>query len=414
MRVVLLLLAVVAGSALVGATSAPAVADNPLCSSVSSDSAPDAVTFGSGPLGQLDVREAQRLVERTAPDGPPVRVAVLDSGVDDTHIPVVARHSAAGGGAVTFFHGTAVAGLVAGQPRDDGTEVGIAPDAQVVDVRVYDGVDDEDGEPLTPDGLAAGLEWVSTHAGDLGIRVANVSLAVDPSPRLERAVRAVQRAGVVVVAAAGNRPQEGEPFDEDFADDAASAGEDAAGVLYPTSYPGVVSVSSTADGSGATDATQYVLRNSRTTVAVPTFDAVSYGLDGRPCVLEPLATSWAAAEVSGVLALLFQLHPDDNAQQAVARLVNTANGTTDLAAPLVGAGVVQPLEALTRPLDPARDGAVERTVAAPHDSAPATAPEPPDDLLAATRDDAVWWGLVGGGVLVIALLLRPVLARRRR
>ena len=85
-----------------------------------------------------------------------MRVAVLDSGVDDTHIPVVCALSAAGGGAVTFFHGTAVAGLVAGQPRDDGTEVGIAPDAQVVDVRVYDGVDDEDGEPLTPDGSPPG------------------------------------------------------------------------------------------------------------------------------------------------------------------------------------------------------------------------------------------------------------------
>ena len=119
---------------------------------------------------------------------------------------------------------------------------------------------------------------------------------------------------------------------------------------------------------------------------------MSYGLDGRPCVLEPLATSWAAAEVSGVLALLFQLHPDDNARQAVARLVNTANGTTDLAAPLVGAGVVQPLEALTRPLDRlATAGGAHR--GRPHDSAPATAPEPPTTCWrppGTTRSGGAW------------------------
>lgn len=413
MRVAPALLLAVVGCGLAGVTAAPASADNPLCDSVSADSAPDAVTFGAGPLAQLDVRAAQRLADRAAPAGSPVRVAVLDSGVADAHVPVVARHSVAGAGAVTYYHGTAVAGLVAGEPREDGTEVGVAPHAQVVDVRVYDGVDEEDGATLTPDGLAAGLEWVAEHADDLGIRVANVSLAVDPSARLEQAVRAVQRAGVVVVAAAGNRPQEGEPFDEDFADDAATPDEDAAGIVFPAGYPGVVVVSSTADGSGATDVTQYVVRNTRTTVAVPTFDAVSYGLDGRPCVLEPLATSWAAAEVSGVLALVCRMYPDETGAQVVTRLVNTANGTTDLPSPLVGAGVVQPLEALTRPLDPGRDGAVERTVAVPDGSTTATAPEPPADLLASTRDDAVWWGLIGGGALVIALLLRPVLARRR-
>ena len=391
----------------------PAAAENPLCSSVSADSAPDAVTLGAGPLAQLDVAAAQQLVDRSGPAGPPVRVAVLDSGVDDAHVPVVASHSVAGSGPPAYFHGTAVAGLVAGQPRDDGTGVGVAPEAQVVDVRVYDGVDEQDGATLTPDRLAAGLEWVAAHAADLHVRVANVSLAVDPSPRLAAAVRAVQRAGVVVVAAAGNRPQEGEPFDDDFADGSAAPGEDAAGILFPAGYPGVVTVSSTADGSGVADVTQYVVPNSRTTVAAPTFDAVSYGLDGRPCVLEPLATSWAAAEVSGVLALVCQRFPDEVAAQVVARLVHTANGRPDTRSPLVGAGVVQPVEALTRQLDPARSGAVERAVAAPHPSPTARAPEPPDDVLAGVRGDAVWWGLLGGGVLVVALLVRPVLARRR-
>lgn len=405
MRLRLAALGLVAGCGLGGPGAAPALADNPRCDSVAADSAPDPVTMDSAPIAQLEVRRAQQLAARLAPPGPPVRVAVLDSGVAGGKIPVAEHHSVTGRNVVTYYHGTAVAGLVAGP-------LGIAPDAEVVDVRVYDDPDERDGDPVTPDALAAGLEWVAARADDLHIKVANVSIAVDPSSRLRHAVRAVRDAGVILVAASGNRPQQADPFDEDFADDSAAPGEDAKGILYPTSYPDVVSASSTADGSGATDATPYVVENSNTTVAVPTFDAVSYGLDGRRCVLEPPATSWAAAEVSGVLALLWQLYPHDTDEQVVARLVNTANGTPD-PTPLTGAGVVQPYEALTRPLDPARSGDVERTVAAARDSAPAAAPEPSEDLLASTRDDAVWWGLIGGGALAVALLLRPVITRRR-
>ncbi len=148
-------------------------------------------------------------------------------------------------------------------------------------------------------------------------------------------------------------------------------------------------------------------------MAVPTQGVVSYGLDGRPCVIPTAGTSWAAAEVSGVLALLWQRYPDDTDEQIVARLVNTATGTTDHRTPLTGAGVVQPVEALTRHLDPNRAGEVETTTVVQHDSPQAVAPEPEEDTLAETREDAVWWGLVGGGILVVALLLRPVLARRR-
>ncbi|MGY2700815.1 S8 family serine peptidase [Nocardioides sp. HB32] len=405
MRLTVVVLGAATGLSLL--VAAPAVADdNPLCSSVQATSPPGTVTLENAPFGQLEIHRTQVLVAHDAPKDRPVRVAVLDSGVDDARIPVAERHTVTGRTAVTYYHGTAVAGLIAGP-------LGIAPDADVVDVRVYDDEDGDRGAQVEPDALADGLDWVAANAGRLNIKVANVSLAVDPSDRLERAVRRVRAAGVVLVAASGNRPQQGDAFDDRFSDDQASPDEDAAGVLYPTSYPGVVSASSTADGADGTDVTQYVLQNSHTTVAVPTYDAVSVGLDHRPCVLEPPATSWAAAEVSGVLALVAQLYPDDTAQQLVARLVETANGTPDDPTPLIGAGVVQPYEALTRPLDPSRSGKVERPLAEEPESAPAAAPQPATDLLADTRDDAVWWGLIGGGVLVVALLLRPVIARRR-
>ncbi|GAA1150466.1 S8 family serine peptidase [Nocardioides aquiterrae] len=393
--------------ALTGIAVPPAAADeNPLCDSVQADSPRQPVTLSNAPFSQLELHRAQLLVRHDAPPGPPVRVAVLDSGVAPGRVPVAAAHSVAGAGPVSYYHGTAVAGLIAGP-------LGVAPDAEIVDVRVYDGVDPTEGRTLTADRLADGLKWVYENARRYDIKVANVSLAVGESRRLKHWVQQVRGRGVLVVAAAGNRPQQGDPFDDEFADGTAAPDEDAVEILYPTTYDEVISASTTADGSGSADVTEFVVKNSNTTVAVPTWDAISYGLDGRPCVIEPAATSWAAAEVSGVLALLWQMYPDDTASQIQARLVETANGTSDDRNPLTGAGVVQPYEALTRPLDPSRSGRVERSTVAEGDAAPAVAPQPREDLLADTRDDAVWWGLVGGGLLVVALLVRPVVARRR-
>ena len=79
----------------------------------------------------------------------------------------------------------------------------------------------------------------------------------------------------------------------------------------------------------------------------------------------------------------------------------------------VGRGVVQPYEALTRPLSPDRRGNLPFGVPAEQEAVPAQLPEAAPDVLASTRDNAVWWGLLGGGALVVLALLRPVLARRR-
>ena len=83
---------------------------------------------------------------------------------------------------------------------------------------------------------------------------------------------------------------------------------------------------------------------------------VSVAVTGDYCVINEIATSWSAAVVSGVLSLLCSAYPDDKPAQTVARLLETANGTAGTPTRLTGYGVVQPLEALTRPLKPAADG----------------------------------------------------------
>ena len=402
--------------------SGPAqAADGYECLSLSTGSTPRVDTdLTSKPLEALGIDRAQQLLtdEGRAP-GAGVKVAVLDSGVADSPLVDVAARVAFGtttSKELAFGHGTAVAGLIAGHQRSNGKAMGIAPDAEIVDVRVYDADPPEPtADPpeagVTTQALVQGLDWVASHANAMHIKVANVSLAVAPSKALEAAVERAWRAGVVVVASSGNRPVEGQLNFERFG--TYRHGEDARDGVAPAGYPHVVAVNATAAGAGDADLLGSVLQNSATDVAVPTSGGVSLALNGASCVLPDVATSWAAAEVSGVVTLLWSQYPHDTAAQIVARLLNTADGTVDDPTPLQGAGVVQPVEALTRALHPDRHGAVPLAEPDQGRTPRASAPEPESDVLAATREHAVWWGLLGGGALLLALLLRPVLARRR-
>jgi len=375
----------------------------------------------SVPLTALGITAAHERMNAPGLPGEGVKVAVIDSGIDagPPLLDVQRGPSYANLDAVVDYHGTAVAGLIAAKPRGD-QPTGIAPGATVVDVRVYDDDDtsDEGAAPVEIDRLIRGIEWVTDHAEDEGIGVATIALRVGWSRALGRAVRDLHReADVVVVAASGNRPtDEGDPLLSAYGE--LRPGEDAARQVYPAGFrDDVVAVSATIGGhpdevDGA-DARDFVLQSSAIDVAVPTYDAVSLGPNASTCLLPDVATSWAAAEVSGVVALLRAQYPHDSADQIVARLVETAGGASEDRNPVVGAGVVQPVEALTRPLTPGHAGGLDRAPADARDLPPAAAPRPQADPLAAARDDAVWFGLLGGGAVVLALLLRPVLARRR-
>jgi membrane-anchored mycosin MYCP len=398
------------------AGAAPAYAVDNVCRDVDATTPPGDTDLPSAPHALLGIEAAQGQVERFAPRTEvPVRVAVLSSGVlQDGALPVQQAVDGSGvGGEITDPQGTEVAGLVAGSARKDRQGVGIAPGAEIVDVRTFvnRGSNSARERPTTP-ALAGSLSWVAANAGSLHIKVAVVPYAVRKSDSLREVVKAAQDAGVVVVAATGDRPEAGGEFSS-FFEDPPAKGEDAGPLFFPAGYPGVVAVNATGTGDPA-GAIESVVKNSRTTVAAPTYGAVSYGLNGRTCLVQETSTGAAAAEVAGVLALLWQRFPKETPAQIVSRLVNTADGTTDDPTPLTGAGVIQPYEALTRPLAPDKSGGVERTVVHADADTQATAPEPADDLLASTRDNAVWWGLIGGGLLVVALMLRPVLARRRR
>jgi membrane-anchored mycosin MYCP len=379
------------------------------------------VRMPSAPLTELRIEEATDLLaERDTAPGEGVGVAVIDSGIADD----AARVPTEGGFRAepfsktsldSYYHGTAVAGLIAGRTRPNGEPVGIAPAATLFDVRVYDAPEDsDDGElgGLTTEGVVAGLEWVAANLneGPVPIRIATVALALQPSKKLEAVINRLAGLGVVVVAASGNRPaDETDPVLGDFAGDP-RPGEDAARVVYPAGYLPVVAATSSVPRG--VDARDVVVQNTATDVAAPTVNGVSYAVNGVSCLLPPeAATSWAAAEISGVLALLMSRY-DEHPSRTLARLYRTATGAGELTTRLTGHGVAQPVEALQRPLTFEESGLPETSEI--NDTVQkAQAPRPEADVLSDTRRDAVWWGLAGGGALVIAMLLRPVLARRR-
>ena len=372
------------------------------------------------PLQEMGVDDAlARLKQQHVKPGAGVTVAVIDSGVaNQAPVRIAGRVDAGNKQAEPLdYHGTAVAGLIAGRPRTDGGgAVGIAPWARIYDVQVYDEADastapDSTESPITVDNVRQGLDAVISAVPTLGIKIVNISLAIPADDQIKAQIARLRDLGVVVVAPTGNRSELPPGTPSTF--EAHTSGEDAAPYVHPADYDHVLGVNASPEGSTDPNPTRWVLENSMTDVAAPTALGVSYSLRGESCLLGDPATSYAAAEVSGVLALLQSVY-DESVAASVQRLLTTANGRSDIPNTLVGAGEVQAMDALTRPMvidDGGTDlvaGGVE------HQPQLLTVPKKPDDVLASTRKDAVWWGLLGGGVLLFAVLVRPVLARRRR
>ncbi|HST14177.1 MAG TPA: S8 family serine peptidase [Gaiellaceae bacterium] len=150
----------------------------------------------------------------TMPSLAPVKVAIIDSGIDGSHPDLVGRVVAAksfvGGSAYRDEqgHGTFVAGEIAANPVNGIGMAGLAFNARLIIAKVGAA----DGDVSLPAEVAA-IRW----AVDQGARVINLSLggvrdplnpSLDTYSPLEReAVEYAYSKGVVVVAAVGNGTQ---------------------------------------------------------------------------------------------------------------------------------------------------------------------------------------------------------------
>jgi subtilisin family serine protease len=293
----------------------------------------------------------------TVPQLYPVKVAVIDSGIDAGHPEFVGR-IAAGRSFVgtpwsvdTEGHGTFVAGEIAANPFNGEGIAGMAFNAQLLIAKVVRA----DGSVSLP-GEVAAIHW----AVDQGARVINLSLGgvrdpLDPrldsySPLEQAAVDYAYSKGVVVVAAVGNGPQSPAtpwPF-----------------AHYPSALPHVIGVSAVRrDGSVPPYSNRDVVYNDLAAPGDDIFSTVPRNLVSTDpsCVNEPysdcgpsefrdaIGTSFAAPQVSAAAALLLGQDPRLVPQQVMWLLERTA---TDLGPPgrdrFTGWGRVDVLAALTR------------------------------------------------------------------
>ncbi len=266
--------------------------------------------------------------------GRPVRVAVVDTGVDvlnpqlkdavdvksGTDLLSDAKDAGKGPTVDPVGHGTKVAGIIAARPAAGSGFVGIAPESVIIPIRQ----NDERGTG-TSRTLAVGIK----QAVDAGARVINISqdtaTPLRPDSDLERAVEDALAHDVVVVASAGN----------DGADGSTKP-------TYPAAYPGVLAV-------GASDRNNERAPFSQSGdfigVAAPGVDMVSTVPGGGHCVDH--GTSFSAPYVAGVAALIRAKHPDWKQHQVVAQIEQTAERVANGRDRYVGWGVVDPARALT-------------------------------------------------------------------
>ncbi|MEV0394562.1 type VII secretion-associated serine protease mycosin [Polymorphospora rubra] len=335
--------------------------------------------------------------ERLAPlaTGAGVTVAVIDSGVDRHHpqlrdrvVGGVDRLDSGDGRRDCAGHGTAVASLIAAAPRDDVPFRGLAPGATILPVRVSEQqiVDGEQsGRTVGVGQFAGAIRW----ATDNGAEVLNLSVVLyRDDPAVRAAIAYAVARDVVVVAAAGNLHDDGDPLP------------------YPAAYDGVLGVGAiAADGRRA----PFSQTGSYVDVAAPgagVLAAVPGGGHRRQD-----GTSYAAPFVAATAALVREYRPDLSAVEVAERIVATADpAPAGDGADGHGAGVVNPHRAVTE------------TGAAAWEPAPVMLPGATADPAAAgergrrdrARDRAVLFAGVGGTAAVTALLVAVVLPRGRR
>ncbi|MGW3953993.1 S8 family peptidase [Streptomyces sp. NPDC004752] len=294
----------------------------------------------------LPAIKADKAHEKTL-GSPKVTVAVIDTGVDDTHPDiapnfdrnasvncVTGKPDTADGAwrpsASESPHGTHVAGEIAGAKNGVGM-TGVAPGVKVAGIKVSN----PDGFFYT-EAVVCGFVWAAEH----GVDVTNNSYYTDPwyfnckndpdqkalVEAVTRASRYAERKGAVNVAAAGNEsydlasdsitdpssPNDGTPSDRVI--DPSKCYD------IPTQLPGVVTVAATGAKGIKSSFSNHGL--GVIDIAAPGGDSTAYQTPQPPAtsglILGPLpggtwgymaGTSMASPHVAGVAALIKSTHP---------------------------------------------------------------------------------------------------------
>ncbi|MCB1503538.1 MAG: S8 family serine peptidase [Hyphomicrobiaceae bacterium] len=268
----------------------------------------------------IGAREAHKLTQ-----GAGVLVAVIDTGIDETHPElagsVTAHYNAFPAQKIEpDTHGTAIAGIIAAHAD----LAGIAPQARILAVQAFTSRTSAGGGDGTAQRIAAGLNWAIMK----GARVINMSFARisknGSDAVIDRMLDKADSYGIVLVAAAGNGGPDAHP-------------------AYPASLPAVIAVTAIDEGRALyqhANVGDYIdISAPGVGIMAPTAGG-AYDLE--------TGTSFAAAHISGVAALMLS---GELGKRPGTRLIERLKQTAvDLGPPgpdaQFGAGIVDALKAL--------------------------------------------------------------------
>jgi subtilisin family serine protease len=247
-----------------------------------------------GDPAQYAVAKLRLPEAHTLAHGANVTIAVIDSAIDANH-PELANaiadsFDALGSKEGPHAHGTGVAGAIVAHAR----LMGSAPAARILAIRAFGAA--PKGAESTSYVILKGLDYAAAH----GAQIVNMSFAGPKDALIERGIAAMAAKGIVMVAAAGNAGAKSPP-------------------LYPAANTNVIAVS-------ATDAHDKLFtasnRGGYIAMAAPGVDIFLPAPDDKYQMTS--GTSFSAAYVSGLVALMLERNPALKPDELRTTLMKTA------------------------------------------------------------------------------------------
>ncbi|MFK8081002.1 MAG: S8 family serine peptidase [Granulosicoccus sp.] len=246
---------------------------------------------------QHGVHSLQALITHQWSRGEGVRIAVIDTGIDNAHPELVSSTEAmrnfVDNDDVQFrsdTHGTAVGGVIAANADNETGIVGIAPDAKLLALKAcWQNPENPDKAVCNSLTLAKALNYSIQQNVD----IINLSLTGPPDPVLERLVAEALERNIIVIGA--------KPAHDNLA--------------FPISVPGTIAVDMPNLGSGLLTAP------GRSVISIRPNEQYDF-FDG---------SSFSTAHITGLAALIRSLSPILPPAAVSALLENTADANTGAA-----------------------------------------------------------------------------------
>ncbi len=241
---------------------------------------------------QYNLADLNVLASHAVTQGSGVKIAIIDSKIDSEHSEL--RHSIDShrdftedsSKATAEKHGTAVAGLIAAAGNNELGIVGVAPGASLLGLSACRYQRDKTSATCNTFTLAQAL----SHAIEKKVNIINMSLAGPHDPLLERLIKKASDEDIVIVAAAGDGNSR---------------------AVFPANMQEVIAVQTV--GRPDTRAVIYAPgKDLLTTTPGNGFEFVT-------------GSSFAAAQITGLLALMFQADPSIKPIEAKNILLSASN-----------------------------------------------------------------------------------------